>query len=71
MPCCLGAKLIKIADKISNIGARIVPNPNQVQRSDLAAYAIWAEKVVAGCRGVNAMLDVEFDETVKAARRLF
>ena len=65
------AKLIKIADKISNIRARIVPNPAQAQRSDLAAYVIWAEKVVTGCRGVNARLDVEFDETVKAARRLF
>jgi guanosine-3',5'-bis(diphosphate) 3'-pyrophosphohydrolase len=66
-----GAKLIKIADKISNIRARIVPNPAQAQRSDLVAYAIWAEKVVAGCRGVNARLDAEFDETVEAARRLF
>jgi (p)ppGpp synthase/HD superfamily hydrolase len=66
-----GAKLIKIADKISNIRARIAPNPDQAQRSDLAAYVIWAEKVVAGCRGVNPRLDAEFDETVKAARRLF
>jgi guanosine-3',5'-bis(diphosphate) 3'-pyrophosphohydrolase len=66
-----GAKLIKIADKISNIRARIVPNPALAQRSDLAAYAIWAEKVVAGCRGVNARLDAEFDETVEASRRLF
>ena len=66
-----GAKLIKIADKISNIRARIVPNPAQAQRRDLVAYAIWAEKVVAGCRGVNARLDAEFDETVEVARRLF
>jgi (p)ppGpp synthase/HD superfamily hydrolase len=65
-----GAKLIKIADKISNIRARIVSEPSAAQRSDLAAYVIWAEKVVAGCRGINARLDVEFDETVKAARRL-
>lgn len=66
-----GAKLIKIADKISNIRARIVPEPSEAQRNDLAAYVIWAEKVVAGCRGVNPKLDAEFDETVKAARRLF
>lgn len=66
-----GAKLIKIADKISNIRARIVPNPSDVQRNDLAAYAIWAEHVVAGCRGANARLDTMFDETVKAAKRLF
>jgi guanosine-3',5'-bis(diphosphate) 3'-pyrophosphohydrolase len=49
-----GAKLIKIADKISNIRARIVPNPAQAQRSDLVAYAIWAEKVVAPRRQCQA-----------------
>ena len=62
------AKLIKIADKISNIRARIVPAPSQDERNDLAAYAIWAEKVVAGCRGVNARLDAEFDEVVRTAK---
>jgi len=63
-----GAKLIKIADKISNIRARILPRPNQEERDDLIDYVTWAEKVVAGCRGVNAMLDRMFDETVKLAR---
>jgi (p)ppGpp synthase/HD superfamily hydrolase len=63
-----GAKLIKIADKISNIRARIVPQPNQDERDDLIDYVGWAEKVVAGCRGVNAALDRMFDETVKLAR---
>jgi (p)ppGpp synthase/HD superfamily hydrolase len=66
-----GAKLIKIADKISNIRARIVPDPSQDERSDLAAYTIWAEKVVAGYRGVNAELDAKFDETVSAAKSAF
>jgi (p)ppGpp synthase/HD superfamily hydrolase len=64
-----GAKLIKIADKISNISARIVAKPTQDQRNELAAYTIWAEQVVAGCRGVNARLDAKFDETVRAAKR--
>ena len=63
-----GAKLIKIADKISNIRARIVLQPNQDERDDLIDYVTWAEKVVAGCRGVNAVLDRMFDETVKLAR---
>jgi len=62
------AKLIKIADKISNIRARIASNPSDAERVDLAAYVIWAEKVVAGCRGVNPKLDAEFDEAVKAAQ---
>jgi (p)ppGpp synthase/HD superfamily hydrolase len=63
-----GAKLIKIADKISNIRARILPQPSQDERDDLADYVAWAEKVVAGCRGVNVLLDRMFDETVKLAR---
>jgi (p)ppGpp synthase/HD superfamily hydrolase len=66
-----GAKLIKIADKISNIRARIVPDPSLDERSDLAAYTIWAEKVVAGCRGVNAKLDAEFDEAARSAKSAF
>jgi guanosine-3',5'-bis(diphosphate) 3'-pyrophosphohydrolase len=63
-----GARLIKIADKISNIRARIRPHPGPNEREDLIDYLTWAEAVVAGCRGVNAMLDRTFDETVKLAR---
>ena len=63
-----GAKLIKIADKISNIRARIMPRPNQDERDDLIDYLAWAEKVVQGCRGINAVLDRTFDETVDVAR---
>jgi (p)ppGpp synthase/HD superfamily hydrolase len=63
-----GAKLIKIADKISNIRARILPRPNQDERDDLIDYVAWAEQVVDGCRGVSAVLDRTFDETVDLAR---
>jgi len=62
------AKLIKIADKISNIRARIFPTPSREQREDLADYLAWAEQVVAGCRGGNAALDALFDEVVANAR---
>lgn len=63
-----GAKLIKIADKISNIGARIRSNPTAEQRADLIEYTDWAVQVVAGCRGGNAYLDEIFDDVVKRAR---
>jgi (p)ppGpp synthase/HD superfamily hydrolase len=63
-----GAKLIKIADKISNIRARILPRPNQDERDDLIDYLAWAEQVVDGCRGINAVLDRTFDQTVDVAR---
>ena len=62
------AKLIKIADKISNIRARIHSDPSAEERADLIDYVDWAEQVVAGCRGVNAALDRMFDDTVKLAR---
>jgi guanosine-3',5'-bis(diphosphate) 3'-pyrophosphohydrolase len=62
------AKLIKIADKISNICARILPDPTAEERDDLAGYTAWAEQVVAGCRGGNAWLDKTFDEAVAKAR---
>ncbi|KWV44769.1 phosphohydrolase [Bradyrhizobium macuxiense] len=62
------AKLIKTADKISNIGARIVLHPSKHERDDLADYAGWAEKVVAGCRGVNPRLDRIFDDTIARAK---
>jgi guanosine-3',5'-bis(diphosphate) 3'-pyrophosphohydrolase len=62
------AKLIKIADKISNIRARILPEPSEDERADLADYTSWAEQVVAGCRGGNAWLDKTFDEAVAKAR---
>src|SRR3954469_7421188 len=65
-----GAKLIKIADKISNIRARIQSDPTTEERDELADYAGWAEQVVAGCRGGNPWLDTKFDDAVKAARAL-
>ncbi|MFK4512490.1 HD domain-containing protein [Bradyrhizobium daqingense] len=63
-----GAKLIKIADKISNTGARIQTDLTAEERDDLADYVEWATQVVAGCRGGNAWLDEKFDDVVKAAR---
>jgi guanosine-3',5'-bis(diphosphate) 3'-pyrophosphohydrolase len=63
------AKLIKIADKISNIRARIFAHPSREQREELADYLAWAERVVAGLRGGNAMLDALFDEAVANARQ--
>ena len=62
------ARLIKIADKISNVGARIHSDPTTEERADLADYTGWAEQVIAGCRGGNAWLDTKFDDMVRTAR---
>jgi (p)ppGpp synthase/HD superfamily hydrolase len=63
-----GAKLIKIADKISNIRARILSEPTPEERDDLFDYTAWAGQAVAGCRGGNAWLDKTFDDAVALAR---
>jgi guanosine-3',5'-bis(diphosphate) 3'-pyrophosphohydrolase len=65
-----GAKLIKIADKISNIRARIASDPTESERDEVSDYLAWAEQVVAGCRGGNETMDRVFDETVNTARSM-
>lgn len=55
------AKLIKIADKITNIRDILhlsLAWSNRRKRQ----YVEWSEKVVAGCRGVNPALDKAFDD---------
>jgi (p)ppGpp synthase/HD superfamily hydrolase len=64
------AKLIKMADKISNMSditaAQPVGWPVQRKRD----YLDWAEKVVAGCRRSNAQLEQHFDTVLKGKRKL-
>jgi guanosine-3',5'-bis(diphosphate) 3'-pyrophosphohydrolase len=62
------AKLIKIADKVSNISARIFTTPSSDQLQELADYTAWAVQVVAACRGGNAPLDAVFDQAVVNAK---
>src|SRR5712692_350332 len=62
------ARHIKIADKICNIrdiGAR-PPVGWSVDRK--LEYLAWAERVVAGCRGVNPRLEAAFDRASAEAR---
>ena len=60
------AKIIKLADKTSNLNAiRTSPPPWPLERRQ--AYLDWARAVVAGARGVKPMLEERFDA---AAREL-
>ncbi len=64
-----GAKLVKLADKISNI-RDVMENPPadwDIQRR--REYIEWGEKVVAGLRGVNEPLEAAFDGMVERAVR--
>ncbi len=59
------AKLIKLADKINNIKDVIENPPGTWGDQRKMEYLQWAEKVVAGLRGVNASLEQKFDEELK------
>jgi hypothetical protein len=63
------AKLIKLADKTSNLRA-IASSPAadwSVKRR--LEYIEWAKNVVAGLRGMSPWLEPQFDEAVAAAER--
>jgi guanosine-3',5'-bis(diphosphate) 3'-pyrophosphohydrolase len=62
------AKLIKIADKISNVQDVTENPPTGWPLERRREYLDWAERVVAGCRGVNQALESRFDETLRRAR---
>lgn len=63
------AKLIKIADKIANVrDVSHTPPPDWPAERRLE-YLEWAEKVVAGCRGVDAELDAHFDRILTEGRK--
>jgi guanosine-3',5'-bis(diphosphate) 3'-pyrophosphohydrolase len=61
-------KLLKIADKTSNVRALVVSPPSNWDIARVADYIDWAERVVAGCRGLNAALERAFDAAVTDAR---
>jgi guanosine-3',5'-bis(diphosphate) 3'-pyrophosphohydrolase len=63
-----GAKLIKLADKISNVTDIAHRPPQDWDDTRRLAYFEWSEKVVAGCRDASHKLASHFDELLKNAR---
>jgi GTP diphosphokinase / guanosine-3',5'-bis(diphosphate) 3'-diphosphatase len=63
------AKQLKIADKICNIRDIILSPPANWSVERKREYLFWSERVVAGCRGVNELLDKAYDEAANAAAR--
>lgn len=63
-----GAKLIKLADKISNI-TDVMNNPPagwSIERR--LEYIDWGKNVVDGLRGANEYLEKHFDELIEKAK---
>lgn len=55
------AKILKLADKTSNLRALAVSPPADWPSSQRRDYIAWAHEVAAGLRGANAWLEAEFD----------
>lgn len=57
-----GARLVKIADKISNIRAVRDNPPEGWSAQRRRDYVAWGRRVVAGIRGTNEALEALFDQ---------
>jgi len=63
------AKMIKLADKTSNLRAiTFSPAPNWSVKRKLE-YIDWAKQVVAGVRGASPWLEEQFDRAAEEAER--
>jgi guanosine-3',5'-bis(diphosphate) 3'-pyrophosphohydrolase len=58
------ARMIKIADLTSNLRSL----PDDWERERIVDYFDWADKVMAGCRGVNSELERNYDEVASSGR---
>ena len=63
------AKLLKIADKTSNLRGLMTNRPVGWTEARLRDYVVWAEQVVRSCRGLNARLEAAFDAAHAEASR--
>lgn len=65
---CPSAKLVKLADKTSNLRSMAASPPAGWTRERIIEYIQWAEQVVDGLRGVSESLERRFDAAAAAAR---
>ncbi len=62
------AKLLKLADKTSNLIGLVESPPKDWSAKRLSDYVDWAEQVARSCRGLNAHLEAGFDAAYRAAK---
>ena len=62
------AKLIKIGDKICNVGEITATQPAEWPLQRKLEYLDWAERVVSNCRDCNLNLGKYFDAVLKKSR---
>jgi (p)ppGpp synthase/HD superfamily hydrolase len=62
-----GAKIIKLADKTSNLRTIALSPPPDWSVKRRLEYVDWARKVIEGCRGVNVWLEGQFETAARLA----
>jgi guanosine-3',5'-bis(diphosphate) 3'-pyrophosphohydrolase len=62
------AKLLKLADKISNVQDIITSPPANWSLERIQEYLSWTEQVVAGLRGVNENLERHYDRLLQKGK---
>jgi guanosine-3',5'-bis(diphosphate) 3'-pyrophosphohydrolase len=65
------AKILKIADKLSNVRDVLADPPSDWDRQRRREYVAWSVRVVAGLRGHAPELEAEFDRAAEAAMTAF
>jgi GTP diphosphokinase / guanosine-3',5'-bis(diphosphate) 3'-diphosphatase len=65
------AKMLKLADKTSNLRAIAGSPPADWSVKRRIEYVQWARNVAEGLRGVSPKLEEQFDEAARAAERSF
>jgi hypothetical protein len=63
------AKILKLADKISNLRSLATSPPVDWPMQRRADYVIWTTDVVQGLRGASDLLEQEFDRAATHAER--
>ncbi len=65
------AKLLKLADKTSNLRSLVTNPPSGWPLERLRDYVVWAHDVVRSCRGLNPRLEAAFDAACEEASRRY
>ena len=63
------AKLLKLADKICNVGDILRSPPADWSMQRRQEYLLWTEQVVAGLRGTHPDLECRYDELLAEGKR--